>query len=148
MNLRVRTKNHRVALCCHSLLLAGAICTGLYTRRGPHIVAHYAAALRVGDVCYALAAFAVVGIMFTVAGVRHRKWATFGTSMLLCALVELSQLIRQPALDAFRGSGAHWFIGYRYSHEDMVALGVGNVLALALMHVSLRNANYNSRGDD
>jgi Protein of unknown function (DUF2809) len=104
-------------------------------------VVHYAGALRMGDVCYAVAAFAVVGITFTLVRVKHTKWTTFGASLLLCWLVELSQLIRQPALDAFRDRGAHWLIGYRYSHEDMAALAAGNVLALLLMHVPLRRAH-------
>lgn len=111
--------------------LAAALLTiavGLLVHRGPLPLN---GALRdiIGDALWAVMMVCWVSALQPHAPRRVRLIA----SLVLCWLVELSQLLHTPALDAFRATTAgHLVLGSGFDPRDLLAYTVGVVIAARL----------------
>jgi hypothetical protein len=121
-----------------------AIAFGLGSRLGPGAVVRALGAVQTGDICYAVAAFAALRLATQRLRSRWQLTSILCISAVCCWIIELSQLIRAPALIAFRAAGARWILGESYSHADMVALLAGNLIAFALLGGISRRSSYST----
>ena len=112
-------------------LMAAAIGCGLCSRLGPNAIVRVLGRVHAGDVCYAVAAFGAIHATAHAVRLQPTLRDSFLISTGICWFIELSQLLRTPEVDAFRAAGAHWLLGSRYGHADMLALLAGNLVAFA-----------------
>jgi hypothetical protein len=116
-------------------LLAATVALGLASRRWPlpGVFAEYT-----GDGLYAVAAFWALALVAPGARGGALALAAFGAS----GLVELAQLVHGGWLDAVRATRVGGLLlGHGFQVADLVAYGVGAVLAWGADRALLRNAS-------
>ena len=64
---------------------------------------------------------------------NSRPWRRAVVALLVCWVVEFSQLVHTPALDRFRGTSVgHLFLGSGFDPRDLVAYALGVGVAVLL----------------
>jgi hypothetical protein len=87
-----------------------------------------------GDALWAMMIVWWVGALAPAVTLRARIAAAFA----LCVLVEVSQLVHTPALDALRGTpGGRLVLGSGFDLRDLAAYGLG-VLGAAALELTVR----------
>jgi len=119
------------ACLCVAIIVCGLALRGLGLRLGlPAFIVKYGGSVLWGTMVYFLVAIAASHL--------SRRSITL-ISAVIAVAVELFRLVHTPALDAFRLTLAGaLLLGRIFSPWDMIAYGVGIVLAIGLDRLALR----------
>jgi hypothetical protein len=98
-----------------------------------------------GDALWGMMMAWWIGVLAPDAALRTRS----ATAFAICALVEVSQLLHTPGLDALRDTaGGHLVLGNGFDPRDLVAYALG-VLGAALLERAVRRRRHaDARGPD
>ncbi len=126
------------ACLCAAIIACGLALRGLGLHLGlPAFIVKYGGSVLWGAMVFFLVALAVPCLS------RH---GIALTSAVIAIAVELFRLVHTPALDAFRLTLAGaLLLGRIFSAWDMVAYGVGIVLAMGLDRIAARRSFNNER---